>query len=56
LAIAVGRDLKGKLSLGVYVLAILLSFVQAWLACLVYLLVAVMWLIPDLRIEKLLTS
>jgi uncharacterized membrane protein len=56
LAIAMGRDLKGKVSIGIYVLAILLAFLNSWLACLLYALVAVIWLIPDRRIEKLLAS
>jgi uncharacterized membrane protein len=52
LATAVGRDLKGKISVVVYVAAIPLSFVSSWFACGLYILVAVMWLIPDRRIEK----
>ncbi len=56
LAMAVGRDFKGMVSLGIYAVAILLSFVNSWVACLLYALVAVMWLIPDRRIEKVLTS
>jgi uncharacterized membrane protein len=56
LAMAVGRDFKGKVSLVIYAVAILLSFVNSWFACILYTLVAVMWLIPDRRIEKILTS
>jgi uncharacterized membrane protein len=56
LAIALGRDFKGKASLGVYAVAIPLSFVNAWVAYALYVLVAVMWLIPDRRIEKTLSS
>lgn len=56
LAIAVGRDSKGKLSLGFYALAILFAFINPLIACAIYVLVAVMWLIPDRRIEKKLTS
>ncbi|QDL09211.1 hypothetical protein DP113_16000 [Brasilonema octagenarum UFV-E1] len=52
LAIALGRDFKGKISLVFYVLAIPLAFVNSWFACLLYIIVAVMWLIPDRRIEK----
>lgn len=55
LAIALGRDLKGKLSLVFYAGAIPLSFVYVWLACALYVLVAVIWLIPDRRIEKTLS-
>ncbi len=52
LAIALGRDFKGKISLVIYAAAIALAFVNSWLACLLYSLVAAMWLIPDRRIEK----
>jgi uncharacterized membrane protein len=56
LAMAVGRDFKGIVSLGIYAVAVLLAFVNSWLACALYALVAVMWLIPDRRIEKIMTS
>jgi uncharacterized membrane protein len=56
LATAVGRDLKGKASLAFYAAAIPLSFVSSGLACALYVLVAVMWLIPDRRIEKTLVQ
>lgn len=52
LAAALGRDFKGKVSVLIYFAAIPLAFVNAWLACGLYVLVAVMWLIPDRRIEK----
>jgi len=52
LATALGRDFKGKVSVVIYAVAILLSFLNPWLACGLYVLVAVMWLIPDRRIEK----
>lgn len=52
LATALGRDFKGKISLVIYLVAIPLAFIRSWLACLIYALVAVMWLIPDRRIEK----
>jgi uncharacterized membrane protein len=48
---ALGNDFKGKVSVVFYALAIPLSFVRAWLACGLYILVAVMWLVPDRRIE-----
>lgn len=51
LAKAINTDFKGKISLGLYVLALPLAFVHSWLACSVYCLVAAMWLIPDRRIE-----
>jgi uncharacterized membrane protein len=53
LAVALGRDLKGKASLVLYLLAIALAFVQPWLAILLYVTVAVIWLVPDTRIESL---
>ena len=52
LAGALGRDRKGKLSLVLYVAAIGLSFVSPWMAAALYVLVAVMWLVPDRRIER----
>lgn len=52
LATALGRDFKGKISVVIYLVAIPLAFVKAWLACAIYVLVAVMWLVPDRRIEK----
>jgi uncharacterized membrane protein len=55
LATAVGDDLKGKISVVFYAVGILLSSVNSWIACGVYVLVAVLWLIPDRRIERVLT-
>ncbi len=52
LARAVGRDLKGKASAFLYALAIALAFVRTWLADAVYVLVALIWLVPDRRIER----
>ncbi|MHB1993021.1 TMEM175 family protein [Metallibacterium scheffleri] len=54
LARAVGGDFKGKLSIALYAIAIALAFVQAWLAQMLYLAVALLWLVPDRRIERLL--
>ncbi|HVG32592.1 MAG TPA: TMEM175 family protein [Pyrinomonadaceae bacterium] len=56
LAKALGKDIKGKVSVACYAAAILLSFVSPWLACALYVLVAVMWLIPDRRIERMLVE
>ncbi len=56
LATAVGRDLKGKVSVVIYGAAIPLAFVDSWFACSLYVLVAVIWLIPDRRIEKTLSQ
>lgn len=52
LATALGNDTKGKVSLVVYTAAIPLSFVATWLAFALYVVVALMWFIPDRRIEK----
>ena len=52
LARAIGHDVKGKVSPVLYVAGILLAFIDARIACAVYLLVALMWLIPDRRIER----
>lgn len=52
LAAAIGRDVKGKISPLVYVAAIPLAYVSPWIANGLYLLVALVWLVPDRRIEK----
>jgi uncharacterized membrane protein len=52
LAAAVGRDLKGKISLILYAVAIPLAFVREWAAYAIYVAVPLMWLVPDLRIES----
>jgi uncharacterized membrane protein len=56
LAGAIGRDWKGKISLVCYVIAIVVSFVNQWLADALYVLVAMIWLIPDRRIERALQT
>jgi uncharacterized membrane protein len=52
LALALGRDYKGKSSLAAYAIAIPLSFLKPWIAFTIFVGVAVMWFIPDPRIEK----
>ena len=52
LARAIGRDFKGKASPIIYVIAIVAAFLAPWLAGALYTLVAIMWLIPDRRIER----
>jgi len=49
---AVGRDLKGKASPFIYAVGILLSLVVPWLGVAVYTVVALIWLIPDRRLER----
>lgn len=56
LAQAMGRDTKGKASIVLYIAGIGLSAVSEWLACAAYVAVAIMWLIPDKRIEKALNA
>lgn len=55
LAAAMGSDFKGKISLALYATAIALSFPLPLAACGIYVLVTIMWLVPDRRIEKVLT-
>jgi uncharacterized membrane protein len=52
IAIALGSDFKGKVSIVIYAVAVPLAFWNAWAACALYVLVAIIWLIPDRRIEK----
>ena len=52
LAEAVGKDTKGKTSIFLYLSAIVISFYAQWISLAIYLIVALMWLIPDTRIEK----
>ena len=56
LAKALGRDIKGRISPALYVTAIALSFVDPLIAGIIYVSVAVMWLIPDRRIERALVE
>ena len=50
---AVGKDFKGRVSVVIYVVAIPLSFVNRWIALGLYFSVAVLWLVPDRRIERM---
>ena len=52
---AIGSEMKGKISGALYVAAIPLAFVERWASLAIYVLVALIWLVPDRRIEKLLT-
>ena len=53
LSTALGRDLKGKSSPLFYVAGIALAFVASWMSIVLYVGVALMWLVPDRRIEQL---
>jgi uncharacterized membrane protein len=52
LAVAIGHDIKGKISIVAYAASIPLAFVNPWIAVALYILVAVIWFVPDPRIEK----
>jgi TMEM175 potassium channel family protein len=52
LAIALGSDFKGKISIVFYAVAIPLAFLNAWIAFALYVVVAIIWLVPDRRIER----
>jgi uncharacterized membrane protein len=56
LARALGKDHKGNISVVLYAIAIPLAFVNQWIAEALYVVVALMWLIPDTRIEKVLAA
>lgn len=56
LAIALGRDYKGKTSLLIYAVAVPLAFFNSWLALSLYVLVTIIWLVPDRRFEKALNK
>jgi uncharacterized membrane protein len=49
---ALGADRKGKLSVVLYLVAMVSAFWQPWLAAAIYALVAVAWLVPDSRVEN----
>jgi uncharacterized membrane protein len=54
LATALGRDIKGKLSLILYAAGIAVAFLNPWLSIAIYALITVIWLVPDRRIERIL--
>jgi uncharacterized membrane protein len=53
LAEALGRDVKGKISPILYGAGIVLAFVNPWISIALYVLVAIIWLVPDRRIERI---
>jgi uncharacterized membrane protein len=53
---AIGRDVKGKISAALYVIAIPSAFIERWIAWAIYVAVAMIWLAPDRRIEKKINS
>ena len=56
LARAIGNDRKGRLSITLYAAAIPLAFVSTWIALGLYVAVALMWLVPDRRIERVVSG
>ncbi len=50
--IIIGSDVKGKISLTAYLVAMPLAFLHEWLSMAIYFAVATMWFVPDRRIEK----
>jgi uncharacterized membrane protein len=56
LATALGRDFKGKISVVIYAAAIPTAFLGPLYSCSLYVLVAIMWLVPDRRIERVLKA
>lgn len=56
LARAIGSDFKGKISPILYGAAIGLAFLNPWISCGIYIFVALIWLVPDRRIEKMLSD
>ena len=56
LGLAIGRDLKGKVSPLLYALGIGLALVNRWLSVAIYVTVALMWLVPDRRVERTLAA
>ena len=56
LARALGSDVKGRLSIACYVAGLAAAFWEPWAACALYVFVALLWLVPDRRIEKVLAE
>jgi hypothetical protein len=54
--LALGRDLKGRLSPVAYIVAMALAFVASWLSVVLYVGVALAWLVPDRRLEAIITA
>ena len=52
LAKAIGKDIKGKLSVLLYLISIPLAYFSSWISSFIYVFVALMWIIPDRRIER----
>jgi|SRR6185437_11485240 len=56
LGMSIGKDRKGQISIAIYAVAIPLAFAESWIAEALYVIVAIIWLIPDPRIERKLSQ
>jgi len=56
LAAAIGSEFKGRISLLLYVAGVVMAFIEPWISIALYIAVALMWLVPDRRIESLVKS
>ena len=56
LARAVGSDRKGRISMALYLAAVGVAFLSPWASCAIFVGVAILWLVPDRRIEKVLAE
>jgi uncharacterized membrane protein len=56
IAIAMGKDFKGKISPLLYIVAIVSAYINSWVSCFFYVLVAAIWFVPDQRIERVIRS
>jgi uncharacterized membrane protein len=56
LARAMGSDRKGRISLALYLVAVIVAFAEPWIACAIFVGVMIMWLVPDRRIERVLAE
>ncbi len=56
LSAAFGNDIKGKISIIIYIIAILLTFLNPWIGFSIYVIVAIIWIIPDRRIERVINE
>jgi uncharacterized membrane protein len=56
LARAIGKDLKGRISILIYLISLAASFIHPWISCGLFVLVAIIWLIPDRRIENIIDA
>lgn len=54
--VVMGRDFKGKLSILLYLISIIVAYLNAWVSCFIFVLVAVIWFVPDRRIERVLRN